>query len=664
MSPLAALTLSSRGIDTPEKAQAFLNADSSLLHDPLLLRDMDRAVARIAKALAGGETMAVYGDYDVDGITSTCLLTHYLRSCGGRVIPYIPDRIEEGYGLNCEAIESISREGATLIITVDCGITAVDEVAYAKTLGVDLVITDHHACKAVLPDAVAVVNPHRKDCPYPCKHLAGVGVALKLALALGGANQQEAIFATYADLAAVGTIADVMTVVGENRTIIRMGLDAVQRTPRIGLHALLREVGLGDKPLTSMAVGYTVAPRINAAGRMGCAKVATELLLTENHSHCAQLARELCALNKERQEIELEIYQQCMDRASRLPPSQRQALILASEGWHQGVVGIVASRLAEKYACPTFMICLQDGKGKGSCRSYGGFNLFEALESCSDLLDGFGGHAMAAGFTILENQLPAFSQRMNQYVSAHTGGTEMITTLEVDADIEDVSLLTTAGVEGLDTLEPYGSGNPKPVLMLSGCTLVTLTEVGGGRHVKLRVSSGGATFDGIFFSATIHQLGVGIGERVDVAFTPQMNEYRGRSNVQLQVCDLRPARTRAQCEHDLYEKFQQGYTLTSQEAGAMLPSREDFATLWRYLKSHGSPIEDTAPRLARNLAKASGQRETLMRTMICLDVFAERGLLTITRNTDHLQIHLNPVQTKVDLEQSHIMCTLRRIMEE
>ena len=661
--PLAAAVLCARGLDTPEKAAAFLDAGLGQLRDPLLMKDMDKAAARVARALADGETIAVYGDYDVDGITSTCLLTDFLRSEGGQVIPYIPDRMEEGYGLNTDALDTLSREGVSLVVTVDCGITAVEEAGHARELGVDLVVTDHHECKADLPQAVAVVDPHRSDCPYPFKCLAGVGVALKLVLALGGPGRQRELLERYADLAAIGTVADVMNLTGENRTIVRLGLERLRHTARPGLKALLREAGLEERPLTSGTIGYTLAPRINASGRMGCAALAGELLLTDSPARGEELAARLCQLNRERQAIEAEIYEECQALAQALPQQQRYALVLAGEHWHQGVVGIVASRLADKYSCPTFMICLQDGKGKGSCRSFAGFNLFAALEHCAPLLEGFGGHELAAGFTILEENIPAFTQAMNDYVCSATGGEEMVSVLDIDAEVEDPGLLTLDGVEGLDLLEPYGSGNPKPVFSLSGCLITALSEVGGGRHLKLKLAAAGRSFDAIFFSATAAQAAVAVGDRIDVAFTPQVNEYRGWRTVQLQVCDLCPALTRAQAERALYEKFRRGEELTPVEAEALLPSREEFVVLWRYLKGHAqpAPLEETAHRLARSIARSAGRRETVMRTLVCLEVFDERGLIHLEHTTDHLHIALQAVEGKVDLEDSWILRRLRQM---
>ena len=422
---LVAATLCARGMTDLAEAKGLLSSGEDQLQDPFLMKDMDLATARIGRALRNGEKIAVYGDYDVDGITSTCLLTHYLRAQGGDVCYYIPNRLSEGYGVNREAVEELARQGVRLMITVDCGITAVEEVAYASGLGIDVIITDHHECKEEIPAAVAVVDPHRKDCPYPFKDLAGVGVALKLVMALGGEKRYRALFQEYADLAAVGTVADVMKLLGENRTIVRVGLNHLKKTRRRGLYALMVEAGTLNRAITSTTVGYCLSPRINAAGRMGRAVTAAELILTEDNSQAELLAHELCELNRQRQAVELEIFNQCL--ALLAGRKQYDCLVLADKAWHQGVVGIVASRLAEQYACPVFMICLQDdGKGKGSCRSYGGFNLFCALERCADLLEGYGGHALAAGFTIQEENIPAFRARMEEIVRQDTGGEEMV----------------------------------------------------------------------------------------------------------------------------------------------------------------------------------------------------------------------------------------------
>ena len=341
-------------------------------------------------------------------------------------------------------------EGVKLIVTVDCGITAVSEAELCKQLGIDLVITDHHECKEELPRALAVVDPHRSDCPYPFKHLAGVGVALKLVLALGGESREDALFARYCTLAAIGTIADVMRMEGENRTIAFCGLEALPHTDFVGVHALLKEAGLLGKPITSVQIGFVLAPRINAAGRMGAADLAADLLETDDPARAEELAKALCDLNRERQAVEQAICADATEKIERLRAEDRSALVLSSEDWHQGVVGIVASRLSEKYACPSFMIHLKDGVGKGSCRSYGGFNLFSALESCADLLEGFGGHELAAGFTISEENIAAFRARMNRYVRSASGGERAVSCLDVDAPISCPGEVTLAEVEQLD----------------------------------------------------------------------------------------------------------------------------------------------------------------------------------------------------------------------
>ena len=664
--PLVAAVLCARGLNTAEEASAILSPDYPLINSPLLLRDMDQAVRRIGHALENREKIAVYGDYDVDGITATCLLTHYLRSRGGCVLPYIPDRIEEGYGLNRDAITALHGAGVSLIVTVDCGITALEETGYAHELGLDVIITDHHECRELLPDAAAVVNPHRKDCGYPFRCLAGVGVALKLVLALGGPACERKLLSQYADLAAIGTIADVMQLLGENRTIVRLGLDAMKNTLRPGLSALLHEAGAEAKPIDSSCIGYTIAPRLNAAGRMGCAAVAAELLLSDDFGRASELARALCDLNRERQAVEWEIFASCTTLLEREPASSRRAIVLADSGWHQGVVGIVASRLAEKYSCPAFIICLQNGMGKGSCRSYAGLNVYEALEHCGDLLEGFGGHALAAGFTILEENVSAFRARMEDWVAACTGGAELTSVLQVDVEVEDPALLSRSGVEALSLLEPFGAGNPRPVFSLSGATVACLADVGGGRHLKLRVSRDGYTFDAIFFSATAAQCELAAGDRADIAFYPQINEFRGERSVQLHVVDIRPALTRAQTEQFLLEKLLRGERLSAKQAQLLIPTREEFAGLWRFLRRHAAEnrLEETVCCLSHGMARTYGLRERIVHTRVCLEVLDECGLIELDRRTDVVRILLREAPDKVDLEQSSMMQKLRSMMTE
>ena len=661
---LLACVLSARGVTEPEQAWKLLTPGEEPLLDPMLLKDMDRAALRVGRALKTGELMAVYGDYDVDGITSTCLLTDCLTRLGGRVRSYIPDRLEEGYGLNEEAVLHLAQQGVTLIITVDCGITAAREVEFARELGIDVVITDHHECKQAIPEAAAVVDPHRPDCPYPFKGLAGVGVALKLAMAAAGPDRAGLVFREYADLAAVGTVADVMPMTGENRTIVQTGLAALAHPRRVGLAQLMEEAGLGDKPVTSVSIGYTLAPRINAAGRMGQADLAAELLLTRDPGRAAALAQELCALNRERQTIECEIFQECVQRLERRP--QSGIILLADEHWHQGVVGIVASRLTEKYSCPAFMVCLDQGIGKGSCRSWGGVNLFHLLTQCQDLLEGFGGHAMAAGFTVREENIPALERRLRQLVLEERAGEELPSLLEIDAAVLPQEL-TVEAVEALDALEPCGAGNPRPVLVLTGAHVISAAQVGRGRHLKLRLEGRGVPLDAIFFSVDGSELGLTPGCRVDVAFYPQINDFRGVRSVQLQVVDLRHAMTRAQLEQSIYEKYRRGEPLSPQEAQSLLPTRAEFVCLWRYLERQCAGqtfLEDTLARIAQKSARSGGQSERPNHTLVCLEVMEERGLISLERQSGRVQITLHRLEHKVDLNASAILRRLREATQE
>jgi single-stranded-DNA-specific exonuclease RecJ len=421
----------------------------------------------------------------VDGITATCVLTQYLRGLGARVTSYIPARMEEGYGLNESAIRTLQAEGVTLIVTVDCGITACEEAALCRRLGISLVITDHHECKEELPEAEAVVDPHRRDQPEPRPELAGVGVAFKLAAALAG--DQQALLEQYCDLLCLGTVADVMPLAGENRAVVARGLRELQNPRRVGIAALMAECAGKSLPVTAGTIGYTLAPRINAAGRMGEVDVATELFLTDDPARAAELAARLCQLNRQRQEIECGIYR---DALAMLPPGQMpKAIVLADESWHQGVVGIVASRLAEEYSCPTFLICLDGDKGKASSRSYGGFNLFQSLETLSPLLESYGGHELAAGFTIRRDRIAQFREQIMRLTDEFTKTDACHLALPIDCEIP-MQLLTLANIEALDELEPCGAGCPRPVLNLRGLTVDELTEVGGGKHLRLRLSQG------------------------------------------------------------------------------------------------------------------------------------------------------------------------------
>ena len=655
-SPLTAMILAARGKTTPQQADSYLCCDQTLI-DPYRMRQMDLAAGRVALALDRGEKIAVFGDYDVDGITATCLLTDYLRSWGADCVPYIPGRLEEGYGLNPIAIRQLHREGVKLIVTVDCGITAVEEAKLCKELGIDLVITDHHECKQVLPEAVAVVDPHRPDATYPHKDLSGVGVAFKLACAL--AASQEEVLERYADMLCLGTVADVMPLHGENRTFVTRGLELLRHTRRPGLAALMKEAGCNPEQLTANSVGYTLAPRINAAGRMGKIELAVELFLTDDPQKGAELAKALCDLNRERQAVESEIYHQAIQM---LPEGELpEAIVLADETWHQGVVGIVASRIAEEYCCPTFLICLDGVHGKASSRSYGGFNLFSALTQLQDLLESYGGHELAAGFTIHADKIGAFRQEICRLAKEFYTADTPRTVLEADCTVGP-ELLTVKSIDALSRLEPCGNGCPKPLLVMEGLQIERMSQVGGGRHLRLRLRSGRYSIPAIFFSATAESASIAQGDLVDVAFQPQINDFRGERTVQLNLQDIRP-HCQAPCGADTtaYRALCQG-GLTPAMASHLLPDRATLGMVWRYLNTAPETLE--APMcLLRKIVRWSGQPLDLGQLMTCLDIFSDVALLEVTRQ--HKAVLLRPCQRqdKADLNQSRTMQRLLSVKE-
>lgn len=656
--PLTAMVLSSRGITDARQAKTYLCCDGELL-DPLLLTDMDLAVARIGAAMMRGEKVAVFGDYDVDGITSTCLLTDFLRKNGTDCVSYIPGRLEEGYGLNPIAIRQLHGQGVNLIITVDCGITAVEEAELCAELGIDLVITDHHECKDQLPRAIAVVDAHRPDGGYPHKDLSGVGIAFKLAAALCG--DQQKVLEEYADMVCLGTVADVMPLQGENRVFVSRGLESLRNTRRPGIAALMAEAGCAPENLTASAIGFMLAPRINAAGRMGQIDLAVDLFLTEDPEKASELAKALCALNRQRQAVESEIYQQAI---SMLPMGQiPEAIVLADESWHQGVVGIVASRIAEEYCCPTFLICLDGDHGKASSRSYGGFNLFSSLTALSPLLESYGGHELAAGFTISRDKITQFRQSICALAGEYYSDEGPRTVLDIDCAIP-AEMLTIGGIRSLSALEPCGNGCPKPVLMMEKLRIDRVTPVGGGKHLRLRFQQGRTYLNAIYFSATPETASVEAGDLVDVAFVPQINDYRGEQSVQMNILDIRPScAVPCPAETGRYAALRQG-RLTSEAAAVLLPDRPTLAAVWRYLASTGAESVSESPMcLCRKIVRRTGMSLSLEKLMTCLDIFSDVGLLEMQRLHKYITIRLTPGSSKADLGSSKTMQILLHLKE-
>jgi len=660
---LMAAVLWSRGISGKEEILRFLSSDREKLHDPMLMADMEKASQRVRQAIADKERVAVFGDYDVDGITSSALLSDYLKGHGLSCSVYIPDRLGEGYGLNISALESLAQDGVTLVITVDCGVTAVDEVLYAKGLGIDMVITDHHQCPGALPDAVAVIDPKRPDCGYPEKELSGVGVAFKLVLAIEGMDRLDALLKRYADLVAVGTVADVMDLTGENRVFVTEGLAHMRRDARAGLLALMQDGGIAQKTLNVTNIGFGLAPRLNAAGRMGNADLAFSLLEADTAAQAEGLADELSELNQKRQGVEQGILEDALSMLE-VEGYTSGPIILASETWHKGVLGVVASRLLERYREPVILLCIENGFGRGSCRSVDGFDLFSGLEDTSAFLESFGGHEQAAGLTVSMERFDAFKGAFLAYYAAHPPATEA-SVLLADFTVTDPGLLSLDQVKSLDYLEPCGRGNPSPVLVLEGATLVRILAIGGGKHLKLQVEKWGQMFDCIFFGVTAETLGAQVGDLVDLAFTPQCNHFRGKTTVQLLMRDLGLSNQRLMSRAQRFCRdllAGEAASATQREARLLRPERAHFVSLWRSLDAIKETVSGQMDQVLDRFITALPSLSPA-RAYVCLRVFGELGLAEVSEDADMLHITRVPREQKVDLNASEILRALQGVLD-
>ncbi len=536
ISPLLAKLLLIRGIDTAERANAFLQVNTDQFHDPYLLDGMDLAVTRIRQAIEHKEPICIYGDYDADGVSSTTLMIHVMRQLGAAFDYYIPNRFTEGYGLNQEAIAQIQARGFKLIITVDTGISAVQQVEYAKQLGIDVIVTDHHEPPEIIPDAYAVINPKKPGCKYPFDMLAGVGVAFKLAHALLGEPPMH-----LADIAAIGTIADLVPLVDENRILATYGLERLNHTRHIGLKALIRVCGLDEKELTAGHVGFAIAPRINAGGRLETAEAAVKLLIETDYTQAEQYAKTLDQLNQERQELVQTITEEAEEMVRTLyPPDQHRVLVLAKEGWNPGVVGIVASRLVEKFYRPTIVLCIDPDKGtaKGSARSIAGFDLYEALTACKELLPHYGGHTMAAGMTLPVENLEPFREKFHQYAKQTLTEENLIPLARVDITmpVDEIRLET---IEEFARLAPFGMGNPTPIVLLENVELSSMRKIGrDDSHIKCAIAANGCSVDSIGFSMAHICDGITPAAKAHVIGELSVNEWNGSRKPQFVLKDV------------------------------------------------------------------------------------------------------------------------------
>ncbi|MBQ7779073.1 MAG: single-stranded-DNA-specific exonuclease RecJ [Clostridia bacterium] len=672
--------LYNRGYKSPADASSFIRLETELFHDPFLMTDMKKAAERIVTAMENGEKIAIYGDYDVDGVSSTCLLSLYFRDNGIDTVFHIPNRVGEGYGVNREAIDKLVSDGTNLIITVDTGITAVDEAEYCRLLGCDMVITDHHECRGDIPKAVAVVNPHRPDCSYPFKELAGVGVAFKLVTAVEMLLRQRRGMSTdgfltdickkYVDLAALGTVADVMPLVGENRLIVSMGLSYMERSPRAGLSALLDAVDAGKAPtkkrkMSASVIGFTVAPRINAAGRMASASRAAELFLSRDPNEIREIAEELCLTNTQRQNEENKIVDSLKERIEAELALGSPVIVLDDEGWKHGVIGIVSSRITEKYGKPSIIISFEDGVGKGSGRSVKGMNLVEALLHCSDLLEKFGGHELAAGLTIKEENLEAFKAKLNEYAKEALGSEASAPTLELDFELSP-SEMTLTQAEELDLIEPCGVGNPQPSFYCPSLTVLEVTSMGQGRHTKYLLDSSGKRISAVFFGSSPEELGFSPSDKVDIAFKLGVNEFRGIKSEQILLRDIRHAeeqRIEREKEYGEYLSILDGVT----SAGEELPVRADFVSTYLHLKRNtpDKGIEVSLRSLLHSLKPINGGEMSYIKLRLVLDILNESGVIILgkeegEKGSESIFISVPHIETKVDLEKSCIYSRLTK----
>lgn len=650
-----AMLMNIRGLDDAAHLREFLG-EGEPLSDPFLLKDMDKAAARITRAVDNMEKIAVYGDYDADGVTSTAMLYSYLETRGADVIFYIPQREGEGYGMNMGAVEYLKEQGVSLIVTVDNGISSVQEVARANELGIDVVVTDHHRPQEILPDAVAVVDAYRPDDTSPYKHFSGVGIAFKLLMALeDGAGDVEDLLEAYSDLAAIGTIGDIVPLTGENRTLIRAGLERLSRSDRPGVQALLENAGIAGKALTSTNVAFTLVPRINATGRMGAPERAVRLLISGYEEEAEVLSEEICADNEERRRVEAEIAEAAFADIEAKGYMKDRVVVVDGENWHHGVIGIVASRVTERCGKPCMIISRGETEAKGSGRSIEGFSLFEAICACGDLLIKFGGHPMAAGITLKPENIEAFRKRINQYAAEHFP--QMPTqTVTLDCKLNPAAL-SVSMAQSLTQLEPFGNGNPQPVFGLFNMELSNVTPVGGGGHLRLTLEKNGAVITAMRFNTKPEELPYHIGDKIDLAVQLEAREFRGQPSLTVIVRDMKFAAFNTEkniASLASFEKWQRGEVLSAEDKNRLYPDRACLAAIYRALRTVNGKETDQV-----RFVSQFGKDMTLGLFKTALLVFEERGLVHSEIADDTFTATLIETSGKTDITRSPVLLALQ-----
>lgn len=650
-----AMLMNIRGLDDAAHLREFLG-EGEPLSDPFLLKDMDKAAARITRAVDNMEKIAVYGDYDADGVTSTAMLYSYLETRGADVIFYIPQREGEGYGMNMGAVEYLKEQGVSLIVTVDNGISSVQEVARANELGIDVVVTDHHRPQEILPDAVAVVDAYRPDDTSPYKHFSGVGIAFKLLMALeDGAGDVEDLLEAYSDLAAIGTIGDIVPLTGENRTLIRAGLERLSQSDRPGVQALLENAGIAGKALTSTNVAFTLVPRINATGRMGAPERAVRLLISGYEEEAEVLSEEICADNEERRRVEAEIAEAAFADIEAKGYMKDRVVVVDGENWHHGVIGIVASRVTERCGKPCMIISRGETEAKGSGRSIEGFSLFEAICACGDLLIKFGGHPMAAGITLKPENIEAFRKRVNQYAAEHFP--QMPTqTVTLDCKLNPAAL-SVSMAQSLTQLEPFGNGNPQPVFGLFNMELSNVTPVGGGGHLRLILEKNGAVITAMRFNTKPEELPYHIGDKIDLAVQLEAREFRGQPSLTVIVRDMKFAAFNTEkniASLASFEKWQRGEVLSAEDKNRLYPDRACLAAIYRALRTVNGKETDQV-----RFVSQFGKDMTLGLFKTALLVFEERGLVHSEIADDTFTAALIETSGKTDITRSPVLLALQ-----
>lgn len=649
-----AMLMNIRDLDDEAHLESILGGGAEL-SDPFLLKDMDRAAERINRAIDEMEKIAVYGDYDADGITSTAMVYSYLETRGADVIYYIPQREGEGYGMNIGAVEYLASQGVTLIITVDNGISSVQEVARAAELNIDVVITDHHRPQAVLPQAVAVVDAYRSDDESPYKDFSGAGIAFKLLMALeADTGAIDDLFETYSDLAAIGTIGDVVPLTGENRTLIIHGLRVLSESERPGVNALLQNSGYQEKKLTATNVAFTLVPRINATGRMGSPERAVRLLISEFEDEANELAEEICADNDERRRVEAQISEAAFEDIEARGLADDRIIVVDGENWHHGVIGIVASRITDRFGKPCIVISKTGNEAKGSGRSIEGFSLFEAICACEEQLVKFGGHPMAAGITLATDRIDEFRQRINRYAMEKFPHMP-VQKIELDCKLNPAAL-SVALADSLSQLEPFGNGNPQPIFGLYNMELNDIVPVGNGGHLRLMLEKNGAVITAMRFNTKAEDFPYRSGDRVDLAVQLESRQFRGQASLTVIVRDMKP--TAFDTEVNLnslasYESWQRGERLSDADKALLYPDRNCLAGIYRALRALNGKETDII-RFVSQL----GAQVNMGRLYVALSVFEERGLVHSTVSGDRLRAELIETTGKTDITRSPVLTAL------